>query len=171
MIEVVQKYNPDMYKKCARVLMKRMMTTMLVCGIIIVLMSILFYFEDVVDGLIFSALGIFFIAMYFLMPVIMIRANTKNKHLLQKFTFTPESVKVDVYNTINGENNPVQIASSICRYNNFYDVKEINGIVYLFLNKTMAYIIDSRSFPTEADKLMVLGYYKSAKHRPRAEQK
>ena len=47
MIELYQEYDNDMYKRSARVLMKKIMTIMLILGVVILALSIPSYFERV----------------------------------------------------------------------------------------------------------------------------
>ena len=164
MIEVVQKYNTEMYKKAMRVLLGRQRWSMLIFGLIILGFSVAFYFDSIGYGITFSVLGVAITSFYFILPMIAMKANKRNEGLKQVFKFSQDSVRIDIYNVTAGENNAICIATYNNDYKTFYDVKEIDGVVYFFLNKTTAFLIDSRNFPTDADKLMVIGYYRANKH-------
>ena len=42
-------------------------------------------------------------------------------------------------------------------------MKEINGTIYLFIAKNVAFLINAKSFPSVADKLLVMGYFRESK--------
>lgn len=160
MIELYQEYDNDMYKRSARVLMKKIMTIMLILGVVILALSIPSYFESITDGIILSVAGAVFCALYFLMPLIFVKINSRNKVYSQKFTFTPDTVTVELFDKrLNG----ARVMINEFSYSQFIDISEINGIVFLFLAKNVAFLINAKSFPSVADKLLVIGYFREQK--------
>ena len=160
MVELYQEYDKEMYKHSAKVLMRKPMNIMIILGVAIVALSIPAYFQSISDGIILSVVGIVFCVLYFLMPLIFVKINSRNKSLSQKFTFTPDNVKVELFDkNLNG----ALVSVSEFSYGQFIDVKEINGTMYLFFSKNVAFLINAKNFPSIADKLLVVGYYRECK--------
>lgn len=160
MVELYQEYDKDMYKRSAKVLMKKVMYIMLILGVAIVALSIPSYFQHVGDGIILSVVGAVFCTLYFLMPFIFVGLNARNKIYLQKFTFTPDTVKVELFDK---RFNNALVSNTEFGYAQFVDMKEINGTIYLFIAKNVAFLINAKSFPSVADKLLVMGYFRESK--------
>ena len=155
MIELYQEYDNDMYKRSARVLMKKIMTIMLILGVVILALSIPSYFESITDGIILSVAGAVFCTL-----LIFVKINSRNKVYTQKFTFTPDTVTVELFDKrLNG----ARVMINEFSYSQFIDISEVNGIVFLFLAKNVAFLINAKSFPSVADKLLVIGYFREQK--------
>ncbi len=156
MIENTTEYNIDILKKFTKFATKKAKIITLICSLIILICSVLeFCLGAYVLGGIFLGLALFFMVANLFTTKFALKKATTMPSIKVEYEFLPDSLNLTTYS--NGQ----QIEKATLAYSTLFKCVECNDLLFLYINKMQALIVDCNKFKESTDKEVVKRYIDS----------
>lgn len=158
MIENITEYKLELMKEYLKYSIKKSRTTTFVCSGIIILCSLLeFLFKEYIMAGVFLAVGLFFLAIAFIMLPISMKKVTAMPDIKNEYKFFPDKLVVETFSK------DKSLGTSTIPYNAIFKVAENNNVLYIYLNKVQALVVNTDNFKESTDKEVVKAYISNFK--------
>lgn len=153
MIENTTKYSLNLLKDYITFTTKRSRIISYISSAIIIACAILelIFGEYLLFG-VFLGIGLFFLLFNLLMVKITLKKMVQMPQITNKYQFYPENLKITTYSNDN------ELETTTFSYVLISKFVEKQDVIYLYLNKTQALLVDLKQFANDDEKEIIKRY-------------